>query len=65
MNPLLVLITDEVSLPCLEILNQLNIEYKLVDKISVSDYIYEHNKIINPKLAGTWKNCWTKFHIFH
>ena len=63
--PLLVLITEDVSDPGLEMLNQLKVQYKQVDKISVSEYIQRHNDQINPQFAATWKHCWTKFHVFH
>lgn len=63
--PLLVLITEDVSEPSLEILRQLNIKIQKINKIQISDYIYSHNFQINSTLSVTWKNCWTKFQIFN
>ncbi len=62
--PLFVLITEDVSEPCIEILNQLKVKYKKVDKIPITNHIYKHNEILNAPLAAVWKNCWTKFHIY-
>ena len=62
--PLLVLITEDVSEPCIEILKQIEVEYKKIDKISITDNIFEHNKKIDMHLSATWKDCWTKFRIF-
>lgn len=63
--PLLVLVTKNVSLATLELLNQLQVKYEVIDTIQLPDHIYEHNRQINPPLASTWKNCLTKFHIFN
>ena len=62
--PLHVLVTENVSKATLELLTQLGVTYEIVDYIPISEDIYEHNKKINPPLANTWKNCWTKFRIF-
>ena len=62
--PLHVLVTDKVSTACLELLRQLGVTYEVVDTISVSEEIHEYNKALNPRLAITWKDCWTKFRIF-
>ena len=62
--PLHVLVTDKVSTTCLELLRQLKVTYEVVDTISVSEEIHEYNKKLNPRLAVTWKDCWTKFRIF-
>lgn len=63
--PLLVLITEDVSAPSIEILSQLNVQVQKIDIIQISDYIYQHNFNINPALSVTWKSCWTKFQIFN
>ena len=63
--PLHVLITEDVSLPTIEILNQLDVTYELVDKIEMPKELMDYNMAINPSVAGTWRYCWTKFHIFH
>lgn len=63
--PLHVLITEDVSKPCLIILDQLGVTYSLVDKIAIPDELHEYNSSINPKTAGIWRYCYTKFHIFN
>ncbi len=63
--PLHVLITEEVSPPTIEILNQLKVSYKLVEKIEMPKELMDYNMTINPNVAGTWRYCWTKFHIFN
>lgn len=62
--PLLVLITNNVSLASKEILNQLNISYKDVETISIADEIYQHNLSIDPVTAPLWKDSFTKFQMF-
>lgn len=63
--PLHVLITKEVSTATREILNQLdNVTYEEVEVISLPEFIMESNRNIDPRLATTWENCWTKFRIF-
>ena len=63
--PLHVLITEDVSKPCLIILDQLGVTYSLVDKITIPDELHEYNSSINPKTAGIWRYCYTKFHVFN
>lgn len=62
--PLHVLVTDNVSEPCLEILRQLGVTYSLVDTITTPDDIYSHNLRFNAATAACWRDCWTKFRIF-
>lgn len=62
--PLHVLVTDNVSEPCLEILRQLGVTYSLVDTIVTPDDIYAHNLRFNAATAACWRDCWTKFRIF-
>lgn len=62
--PLHVLVTDNVSEPCLEILRQLGVTYSLVETITTPDDIYEHNLRFNAATAACWRDCWTKFRIF-
>ena len=62
--PLHVLVTKDVSAPCLEILNQLGITYELVNVIPISEQIDEYNSTLAPDLAVTWRNCWTQFKVF-
>ena len=62
--PLTVLITKDVSLPCREILNQLQIPYQLIDIISMPDALYEENVKIHKKFTNNWKNCFTKYKLF-
>ena len=63
--PLHVLIINEVHKATIEILNQLGVTYEYVDIIPTPNDIYEHNLRFEPNTAATWRNCWTKFHIFH
>ena len=63
--PLHVLVTEDVSTPVLEIFDQLKITYSLVDKIKIPNSIHEYNCSINPRTAGIWEYCYTKFHIFN
>ena len=62
--PLHVLVNDEVSAASLEILNQLGITYQIVPTIPTPSDIYEHNLNYESNTAATWRNCWTKLHIF-
>ena len=62
--PLHVLVTPNVSNAILELLDQLQVTYSIVDFIPISKNIYEYNHKLNPALATVWKNCWTKFRIF-
>ena len=63
--PLHVLINDEVSAASIEILDQLGVTYELVSTIPTPPDIYQHNLNFEPNVAATWRNCWTKFHIFN
>ena len=63
--PLHVLINDEVSAASIEILNQLGVTYELVPTIVTPSDIYQHNLNFEINTAATWRNCWTKFHIFN
>ena len=63
--PLHVLITEDVSEPSLVILKQLGLTYSLVNKIEIPNEIHEYNSSINPKTAGIWRYCYTKFHVFN
>ena len=63
--PLHVLVTDDVSAPSLVFLTQLGVTYSLVNKMAIPDEIHEYNTSINPKTAGIWRYCYTKFHIFN
>lgn len=62
--PLLVLITNNVSDASKEILTQLNIKYRQVDNIPMSDELFTYNSNVNARFAAIWKNCFTKLHIF-
>lgn len=62
--PLHVLVTDNVSEPCLEILRQLGLTYSFIETITTPDEIYEHNLKFNAATAACWRDCWTKFRIF-
>ena len=63
--PLHVLIINEVHAATIEILNQLGVTYEYVDIIPTPEDIYEHNLAFQAATAATWRNCWTKFHIFN
>ena len=63
--PLHVLIIDEVHEATIEILKQLGVTYHKVDIIPTPPDIYQHNLNFEANTAATWRNCWTKFHIFH
>ena len=63
--PLHVLINDEVSAASIEILDQLGVTHELVPTIPTPPDIYQHNLNFEPNTAATWRNCWTKFHIFN
>ena len=63
--PLHVLINDEVSAASIEILDQLGVTHELVSTIPTPPDIYQHNLNFEPNVAATWRNCWTKFHIFN
>ena len=63
--PLHVLVIDEVHAATLEILDQLGVTYEYVDVIPTPQDIYEHNLAYQAATAATWRNCWTKFHIFN
>lgn len=62
--PLTVLLTNNVCSATQEILKQLKINYRLVNNISMSQQLIEHNQNINPIMANIWENCFTKFKIF-
>jgi len=62
--PLHVLVTEDVSLPTLEMLRQLRVTYEIVEKIPISKELNDYNFAVNKKRAGIWKYCWTKFKIF-
>ena len=63
--PLHVLVIDEVHAATIEILKQLGVTYQLVSTIPTPAPIYEHNLNFEANTAATWRNCWTKFHIFN
>lgn len=62
--PLHVLVTEEVSAPCIEMLDQLGVSHEIVEVIPMSDCIADYNKTLSEKLSVVWKNCWTQFKIF-
>lgn len=62
--PLKVLITSNVSQPILEIIQQLKLDYQIVEPIKFNDLI-EYNSTIQPHFAKTWALCLTKFEIFN
>ena len=63
--PLYVLVTDNVSESCLEILNEIeNVNYSIVDAIPIPEDIYNFNRSLDFRLGTIWKNTWTKFKIF-
>jgi len=61
--PLKVLVTSNVTIPIIEILKQLNLEYEIIEPIQYN-HILEYNKKINPALAQTWSLCLSKLNIF-
>lgn len=63
--PLHVLITNDVHEAAIEILRQLNVTYSYVSTIPTPPDIYAHNIAFEPNTAATWRNCWTKLHIFN
>ena len=63
--PLHVLIIDEVHAATIEILEQLGVTYEYVDVIPTPENIYAHNLAFEANTAATWRNCWTKFHVFN
>lgn len=63
--PLHILVTNNVSASVIEILNQIDVTYEIVDTISMPKQIYDFNMSINPKITAVWKNCLTKFKIFN
>ena len=62
--PLHVLVTEKVSKASLEILNQLKINYELVDTITTSEAAFQYNFKVNKRMAAIWKDNWTKLQIF-
>ena len=63
--PLYVLVTDNVSESCLEILNEIeNVNYSVIDAIPIPEDIYNFNRSLDFRLGTIWKNTWTKFKIF-
>ena len=63
--PLHVLITEGVHEATREFLNQLGVTYQEVPIIETPPDIYQHNMHYEPNTASTWRNCWTKLHIFN
>lgn len=61
--PLKVLVTSNVTLPILEILKQLKLEYEIVEPIQYS-HILEYNRKANPTMANIWALCMSKIRIF-
>lgn len=62
--PLKVLVTSNVSQPILEIMRQLDLEYKIIDPI-YSQELVDYNKTIQPRFARTWALCLSKFETFN
>ena len=62
--PLHVMVTDKVSAPTLEMLNELGVTYSEVESIATPEYIFNHNMSIEPEISIIWKECLTKFHVF-
>ena len=62
--PLHVLLTNSVSDATKNMIEQLGVSYEIVETISVTDDIHEHNMKIEPGVATIWHDCWTKFKIF-
>lgn len=61
--PLKVLVTNNVSQPILNILEQLQLEYEIIQPIQF-DHILEYNKKANPVMANIWALCLSKLNIF-
>ena len=61
--PLEVLVTSNVSKPIINILNQMQISYTIIDPI-IYENILEYNKKVNPAMARTWSLCLSKLNIF-
>ena len=61
--PLEVLVTSNVSKPVLNILEQLNLKYYVVEPLK-SDEITQYNSQIDSSFAVTWHLCMTKFELF-
>jgi len=62
--PLYAIITDEVSAPCLNLLEQAGIKTIMKDTITVPDNIAEHNTHYYSHMTAIWRNCLTKLHAF-
>ena len=61
--PLKVLVTSNVSNAILNILEQLQLEYELIESFK-SEEMLEYNIKINPQFARNWANTLNKFKIF-
>lgn len=61
--PLEVIVTPNVSKPVLNILEQLNLKYRIIEAIKVDSFI-EYNSKVNAIFARTWALTFTKFKIF-
>lgn len=62
--PLHIIVTKDVSAPCLEILSQIGVTYELVDKIPMPQVFVDYNELLNMRQARIWKDTFTKFNIF-
>ena len=61
--PLMVLVTSNVTPPIINILEQLELKYKIIEPIRY-EHILAYNKKSNPLLAKVWLSCLTKLKIF-
>lgn len=62
--PLEVVVTSNVTKPILNILEQLNIKYTIIEPIK-NDSFLNYNKNINASFAKTWSLCLTKLKLFN
>lgn len=62
--PLMVLVTPNVTKPILNILNQLNLKYKIIAPL-YNNKIIQFNRRSNPEMAKIWYYCLSKFEIFN
>ena len=63
--PLLCLITEDVDQKGKELLTNLKINFRKIDKIKTPDNIMQHNLKVSKERALHWKDVLTKFNIFN
>ena len=62
--PLICLVNSNVTEQTLANLDKVGIAHKLVENLDMPKNLVEFNKLHDERMAGIWKDCFTKFYAF-